>query len=344
MGNKNRARPESQTVSGHIILLYPLPFSGIMSKKTILSLALPYFHLNFKEPFQWSSGYEMPIYFDGKSFLSLPENRSAVLESIKKNTQSDAEFLPENFQTIAATTMGGLVPGASLAGELNKPFAFFYHRDLYRFTPGAVEKVISGYAQYSKKNFDLVISTAPFGILPGVHLADKLNLPFAYVRREKKMHGTQNKIEGLHGLPVVESGQKPKAIFIDWYEGKSYGAKAVQEVEEYGVEVMEYKDLEIPLQGKGKLGRTLHLEDVVSFGGGSLRDIHKERIYGATIEHCLAVFTYGFAETLGRFSQEDCSLSSLLQFQEVLALSSWTGEEKEKLKVWHEKPKLKKWI
>lgn len=310
-----------------------------MTYTTLLSSVLPYFHLNFKEPFRWISGYEMPIYFDGKSFLSLSENRLAVLEKYQM-------FLPEKFQTfqtLAATPNGGLIPTASLAAKMNKPLAFFYQENLYRFTPSAVEKTISDYAHYSQRNCDMVVSTAPFGILPGVRLADALGVPFLYVRKEVKAHGTKNVLlSSLLSLSQSQSQfESKKAIFIDWHDGNGYGEKALLALEEQGVTVIEYKDAKIPSQGKGrvKLGKTIHLEDVVSFGGSSLQDISQEREHGAVVEQCMPVFTYNFPETLERFSREHCELKALLTFEEVLAVSSWTSEEKEKLKRWHDNPR-----
>jgi orotate phosphoribosyltransferase len=43
---------------------------------------------------------------------------------------------------------------------------------------------------------DAIVGVATAGIAHGALLADKLNLPFAYVRSEAKSHGRKNKIEG----------------------------------------------------------------------------------------------------------------------------------------------------
>ncbi len=303
-----------------------------MTSSALLSRALPYLHLNFREPFQWSSGYAMPVFFDAKSFLAAPDNRAQVREKLQ-------QFLPEKYQTLAATPLGGVTLAASLAGHLSKPLAFFYRRNLYRFTPGVVEKVIAGYQHYSAKNCDIVVSTAPFGIVPGVHLADTLSLPFAYIRRDSRMRGMQQLIEGLGEIPLNNPEKKLRAIFIDWYEGKSYGAQALRILEEQGIEVMEYKDMEIPSPGKGKLGKTVHIEDVIGFGSSSLRDIGAEEERGATIELCMALFSYHFSETVQRFSRQGHSLHSALTFEQLLAAASRTEEEKEKLKAWHQKPR-----
>lgn len=45
-------------------------------------------------------------------------------------------------------------------------------------------------------NIDAIAGVATAGIAHGALLADKLSLPFAYVRAEAKSHGRKNKIEG----------------------------------------------------------------------------------------------------------------------------------------------------
>jgi orotate phosphoribosyltransferase len=58
------------------------------------------------------------------------------------------------------------------------------------------------------KQIDVVVGVATAGIPQGVLIAQALDLPFAYVRSDKKSHGLENKIEG-----VIEEGQS--AIVIE---------------------------------------------------------------------------------------------------------------------------------
>ncbi len=58
--------------------------------------------------------------------------------------------------------------------------------------------VVNGFVQKSKafEPFDMVAGIATGGIPYGAWLADRLNLPFVYVRSKAKEHGRQNLVEG----------------------------------------------------------------------------------------------------------------------------------------------------
>jgi len=51
----------------------------------------------------------------------------------------------------------------------------------------------------SKKNtnYDIVAGIATAGIPHGMALANKLNVPFIYIREKPKDHGLKNQIEGI---------------------------------------------------------------------------------------------------------------------------------------------------
>lgn len=58
--------------------------------------------------------------------------------------------------------------------------------------------VVDGFVQKSKtfEPFDMIAGIATGGIPYGAWLADRLNLPFVYVRSKAKEHGRQNLVEG----------------------------------------------------------------------------------------------------------------------------------------------------
>lgn len=64
--------------------------------------------------------------------------------------------------------------------------------------PHIRDMVVEGLVEKSKlfSDFDLVAGVATAGIPHGALLADRLKLPFAYVRAKAKEHGRQNLIEG----------------------------------------------------------------------------------------------------------------------------------------------------
>ncbi|MEX2784924.1 orotate phosphoribosyltransferase [Streptococcus sp. H49] len=64
----------------------------------------------------------------------------------------------------------------------------------------------NGFVDVIKKHFpevDVIAGTATAGIPHGAIIADKMNLPFAYIRSKPKDHGAGNQIEGR-----VTKGQK----------------------------------------------------------------------------------------------------------------------------------------
>lgn len=59
-----------------------------------------------------------------------------------------------------------------------------------------VKKGLANLVNTEFSNIDAIAGVATAGIAHGALLADKLSLPFAYVRAEAKSHGRKNKIEG----------------------------------------------------------------------------------------------------------------------------------------------------
>ena len=72
--------------------------------------------------------------------------------------------------------------------------------------PDVRSRVADGFAAVVRDRFpdvDAVSATATAGIAPGALLADRLGLPFSYVRSSAKGHGRENRVEG-----AVEAGQR----------------------------------------------------------------------------------------------------------------------------------------
>ena len=76
--------------------------------------------------------------------------------------------------------------------------------------PDVRKQVAQGLANLIKENFptvEVIAGTATAGIPHGAIIADKMNLPFAYIRSKPKDHGAGNQIEGRVAL-----GQKMVVI------------------------------------------------------------------------------------------------------------------------------------
>lgn len=81
-------------------------------------------------------------------------------------------------------------------------------------------------------NVEAIAGVATAGIAQGALIADKMNLPFAYVRPEPKKHGLKNSIEGR-----LETGAKVVVVEDLISTGKS-SLKAVEDLRENGIEVI----------------------------------------------------------------------------------------------------------
>ena len=68
-----------------------------------------------------------------------------------------------------------------------------------------IQKHLSSLIHSKYKDIDVIAGVATAGIPHGALIADKMNLPFIYVRSQEKSHGKQNKIEGevIKGQNVV---------------------------------------------------------------------------------------------------------------------------------------------
>lgn len=73
-----------------------------------------------KQPFQWASGINSPIYCDNRKILSYPKIRTYIRQEMVKSLES-------NFgrpDVIAGVATGGIAIGALVAQELGLPFIY----------------------------------------------------------------------------------------------------------------------------------------------------------------------------------------------------------------------------
>lgn len=139
-------------------------------------------------------------------------------------------------------------------------------------------------------SFDGVAGVATAGIPHGALLADRLNLPFIYIRSKAKAHGRQNQIEG------------------ELHPGARY----------------------------------LVVEDLISTGGSSLLAVEALREAGGEVAGVLALFTYGFSESVQAFENAKCPLRTLSHYdallQEALAEGYIDQQQQLLLAEWRKNP------
>ncbi len=68
---------------------------------------------------------------------------------------------------------------------------FFFFPEYRKLITDAFAEMVNG------MRFDLIAGTATAGISPGILLAERLKMPFVYVRGTTKDHGMQQQVEGL---------------------------------------------------------------------------------------------------------------------------------------------------
>lgn len=70
------------------------------------------------EPFQWASGFMMPIYNDNRLFLGFPEHRDLIKQGLIQLT-SDVDYA-----VVAGTSTAGIPHATLLADEIQKPMIY----------------------------------------------------------------------------------------------------------------------------------------------------------------------------------------------------------------------------
>jgi len=308
--------------------------------------------LSPQKPYEWASGFKMPIYNDNRKHLGYPANRKMI-------TNAFEEIIKENciaVDMVSGTSTSGIAPAASLAQRLKVPINIFDgsgdSQIICQYSPEFIDSLVT---KIGDGNYDVVVSTCPAAIIPGVSFANERELPFAYVRESMKKHGLMQQIEG-----VVKGDQR--AVLVDFHNRYSYMEKAKNVLEEKGIEVVKIVSEDIfpeyrPPVLAGK--ELLHIEDLVSTGGSCIEEIESYRRWGtkvngvsthdqetatthASVNWCNAIFSYDFPESLKKFSDIKCSFKAALDYLTLLEVAVKDGriepEQHEMLKEWRADP------
>jgi len=97
------------------------------------------------------------------------------------------------------------------------------------------------------------------------------------------------------------------------------------------------------IEGDPQIGqRVVVIEDLISTGGSSLKAVNALRQNGCIVLGMVAIFTYGFPETIKRFKEENCELYTLSNYDAMLNMAVETGyiadKSLETLKTWKLSP------
>jgi orotate phosphoribosyltransferase len=98
------------------------------------------------------------------------------------------------------------------------------------------------------------------------------------------------------------------------------------------------------IEGELKEGaKVLMVEDLISTGGSCLKAVEGVREAGGKVAGVLALFTYGFPESVEAFEKENCPFKTLSNYPAMLEVALENGylnnDEKELLSEWRKNPK-----
>lgn len=280
------------------------------------SLNIGAIKLRPEKPFKWASGFFMPIYNDNRMLLGNYGHRTLVAEGFKHIIEK--EKIPYDF--IAGTSTAGIAPATSVANLLGAPLAIIEDGKVHLFSQELIKELThqfdGGKRTRDGKVYDVIASTCPFAIIPGVSLANEKKLPFIYVRQKKKEHGLQQQIEG-----ILCQGQN--VYMIDYYLDDFYFDNVKSAIEEKGGKFADgmiiKRATSFPSHIDGKKG--IVIEDLVSTGGSSVGEVKAYREKGAEVTHCLSIFSYGLDKALKLFEEENCRLISQLEYPLLLEVA-----------------------
>ncbi len=86
----------------------------------------------------------------------------------------------------------------------------------------------------------------------------------------------------------------------------------------------------------------LLIEDLISTGGSAINAVNAIRKSEGIVEHCLCIFSYGFAEAQRRFDEINCQYHPILTFPDLLkeaqSMQILSNSQIESLQAWHKDP------
>jgi orotate phosphoribosyltransferase len=169
--------------------------------------------------------------------------------------------------------------------------------------------------------------------------SEREGLPFLYVRSEAKDHGLRKRIEG-----DPKPGQK--VLLLDYRKGESYFDDAWTALRLSGLLIdggfsALAKDVrKTRLRGR----RGIVIEDLISTGGSSIKEVAAYRKLGARIPACVSIFDYGLDEAARGFAGLDpaCAVRSALGYDALIARARETaridGKSEALLREWRADP------
>lgn len=268
---------------------------------------------NFENPFQWASGTFNPFYVDNRKLISIAKIRKVLREALA------ALVANVKVDYVYGIPKAGIAPATLLALELQKPLVIKNGGKYYAVDILKARKFVQDNLTEFMKSADVVAGTSPLGIILGIIIAEELEKPFLFVRKEPKGHGLQQQVEG-----VIEKDSFSLLIDPELSGFEQYSAIARRALQDEGIKVLTfwqpsigsfvYEVSDADLKGKNVVG----MEDLVSTGESSLNEIRYLQNMGAIVHPC-SIFSYNLDSAVRNFKEYGLTNKCILNFEDILA-------------------------
>lgn len=282
-----------------------------------ITLEIGAIQVNVKNPFTWASKTKNPFYNNNRKFYDKPEHRAIIAKYLLQL----AEDSGIEFDAVLGTSMAGIGHAATVSEFSGKPLLINANGEFYKFNKSSFDNSSEfDLFETFADNIDVICATIPFGIPHAVWLANKFKKRFAFVRPKPKNHGLNKQVEGN-----MQKGDR--IALLDYFAGdeNNYAMEAIHGIEAEEAIIKHFFNCNFPehsfisvVEVNGL--KVLVIEDLVSTGGSSWKEVVDLRVAGAIADCLLSIFSYGLPEEK-IFAENNCKFSSLLTFQEFLPIA-----------------------
>jgi len=236
------------------------------------------------------SGEELPMYMDCRRYLASFMDRNIIASGLYSLlTEGDVDM-------IAGTSLSGIGPATTIAQMCDVPVAFVHNSQIWSVKNPLLDIDVSSY--------DMVVSTAPFGIPFGIAAANQYANLFAYDRGAPKQHGRGLRIEGYQN-----DGSGKNAAFFCADNDPIFGSATA-----FRKENIVTHHIRVPSDAYEQVApgsSVILIEDSYNTGKSARAEMMKFTEAGVKVSRCLSIFDYGIVP----------SVESLFNLDELLDIS-----------------------
>lgn len=320
---------ESKTLTTKEIIMQSKPYAEAIA---LAALSIGAIELRPKNPFKWASGTFNPIYNDNRMLLGEYKHRQlvawALIDVITKNNLHP--------YYVCGTYLSGIAPAWTVCELSGYMLAIRDEEDtIYEFN--------NSFATEPGDTATAIASTAPWLIPLGVQTANQNEMPFMYLRPNRKTHGKEKQIEGN---PHVD--QRVHLL----YDSKPGDIEAASQRQETLDTILKEatggmcsddwyplkKDWRQLPKGNYEDKPVVVIEDLISTGGSALKEVNALRRLGMNVFGVISIFNYGLDSAKKAFEEANCPVWSVLTYDELLEVAKkekmFSAKELELLSDW----------